>query len=84
MKKHERICKCGCGQIINTKEHGHYIIKNAERNSYFDKHCYKAYVTRKLQKEYGVDYSDTNGQEIVQDMIKSDINNGFIKYVEGR
>lgn len=35
LKSYERICKCGCGQIIDLK-HDNYIVKeNLKRNSYY-------------------------------------------------
>lgn len=35
LKSYERLCACGCGQIIDTK-HNNYILKeNVYRNSYY-------------------------------------------------
>jgi hypothetical protein len=35
LRSYERLCACGCGQIIDTK-HNNYILKeNIHRNSYY-------------------------------------------------
>lgn len=34
LKSNERLCKCGCGQIININD-SHIMIKNTSRNSYY-------------------------------------------------
>lgn len=35
LKSHERLCKCGCGEIINIKESSYIIKNNMKRNSYY-------------------------------------------------
>ena len=35
LKSHERLCRCGCGQIIDLKQDGYIVKENAHRNSYY-------------------------------------------------
>ena len=35
LKRNERLCKCGCGEIINLKESSYVIKNNIKRNSYY-------------------------------------------------
>lgn len=35
LKSYERLCKCGCGEIINLKHSNYLMREGKQRNSYY-------------------------------------------------
>lgn len=77
LKPNERLCKCGCGDIINTDMHdsSFVIVKNLHRNSYYQISHYRYKIEQKLIKGYqkhGVGNLTINKEDI-DDVIKFQI-----------
>lgn len=51
LKSYERMCKCGCGSIINLNEDS-YILTNlyGSRKSYYRKGCYIKKIQNNMNK----------------------------------
>jgi hypothetical protein len=77
LNAHERICACGCGQIINLKTDNYTIEKHAHRNRYFYGIHYTWVVTNKLNKgitakKYKISYDSNDGiiKEHIEELAK--------------
>lgn len=84
MKNNERICACGCLQIVHLDADHYTIEKNHKRNRYFYGNHYKYHLVKKLNKsktakQYKITYDvdSISVKEYIEDLIK----NKFIEVI---
>lgn len=84
LKNSERLCACGCLQIVHLETDNYTIVKNAKRNRYYYGNHYKYHLVDRLNKsktakEHKVTYDINSAavDEYIADLIK-------YKYIEVR
>lgn len=83
LKSFERMCKCGCGQIINLNTDRHIIVNNVSRNSYYYNNHYLLKIEKDLNKIYSSKgYKVRATKEIVEEVYKYNKEHNLIKVVE--